>query len=32
VARIKGERTIYNPIYELQPAAADAGGTDAPAP
>jgi amino acid transporter len=32
VARIKGERTIYNPIYELQPTAADAGGTDAPAP
>jgi hypothetical protein len=22
VARIKGERTIYNPVYELQPAAA----------
>jgi amino acid transporter len=28
VARIKGERTIYNPVYELQPAAA--GGEAGP--
>src|SRR6202035_4509478 len=25
VARIKGERTLFNPIYELQPAAAGSG-------
>jgi amino acid transporter len=25
VARVKGERTIYNPVYELQPAAAGSG-------
>jgi amino acid transporter len=30
VARIKGERTIYNPIYELQPMSADATIADAP--
>ncbi len=30
VAQIKGERTIYNPVYELQPAAA--GATDAEGP
>ena len=29
VARIKGERTIYNPIYELQPLAVDPAGGDA---
>jgi amino acid transporter len=32
VARIKGERTIYNPLYELQPSATDTAGADAPAP
>jgi hypothetical protein len=26
VTRIKGERTIYNPVYELQPTAAGADG------
>jgi hypothetical protein len=31
VARIKGERTLFNPIYELQPAAAG-GGTEAESP
>jgi amino acid transporter len=30
VARIKGERTIYNPIYELQPMAVDASAPEAP--
>jgi amino acid transporter len=29
VARIKGERTIYNPQYELQPSAVDASAADA---
>jgi amino acid transporter len=29
VARIKGERTIYNPQYELQPSAMDASASDA---
>jgi hypothetical protein len=32
VARIKGERTIYNPLYELQPSAGETAGADAPAP
>src|SRR5580698_1296722 len=31
VARIKGERTLFNPIYELQPAAAGSG-TEAESP
>jgi len=30
VTRIKGERTIYNPVYELQPAAS--AGTDGSGP
>ena len=32
--RIKGERTIYNPVYELQPSAsaADSSITDLPSP
>ena len=29
VARIKGERTIYNPVYELQPSGADTSAADA---
>jgi len=32
VARIKGERTIYNPVYELQPSAADPSIADLPSP
>ena len=28
VARIKGERTIYNPAYELQPVPAGAAGAE----
>jgi len=34
VTRIKGERTIYNPVYELQPvpSAADASIADLPSP
>jgi amino acid transporter len=32
VARIRGERTIYNPVYELQPAAADTSIADLPSP
>ncbi len=32
VARIKGERTIYNPTYELQPTAADSSIADLPSP
>jgi hypothetical protein len=32
VARIKGDRTMYNPIYELQPSGTDTAGADAPAP
>jgi amino acid transporter len=34
VARIKGERTIYNPVYELQPttSAADSSISDLPSP
>jgi amino acid transporter len=32
MARIKGERTIYNPVYELQPSAADPSVTDLPSP
>jgi hypothetical protein len=32
-SRIKGERTIYNPVYELQPAtSADSSITDLPSP
>src|ERR1700729_730945 len=30
VARIKGERTIYNPLSELQPSATDTAGADTP--
>jgi amino acid transporter len=30
VAQIKGDRTIYNPIYELQPTAAEPVGTEPP--
>jgi amino acid transporter len=29
VARIKGERTIYNPVYELQPSPGDGSAADA---
>jgi amino acid transporter len=32
MARIKGERTIYNPVYELQPSAADPSVADLPSP
>jgi hypothetical protein len=32
MARIKGERTIYNPVYELQPSAADPSIADLPSP
>ena len=31
VAQMKGDRTIYNPIYELQPMAAEPVSTDPPA-
>ena len=30
LAAIKGDRTIYNPIYELQPTAAEPAGTEPP--